>query len=69
MPTHIPDIPPQTNKKAKVKVNINGISITKTLLTIVMNQCISLVAAGTDIITVSVLNSILVVCERPTIYI
>jgi len=41
----------------------------KKLFTTVTDQCISLVAAGTDIITVSVLNNILVVCERPTIYI
>jgi hypothetical protein len=67
--THIPDTPPQTKRKAKVNVNIRGISITKTLLTIVTHQCISFVAAGTDIITVSVLKSILVVCDRPTIYI
>jgi len=67
--THIPETPPQTNKNAKVKVNINGISITKTLFTIVTHQCMSLVAAGTDIITVKVLKSILVVCDNPTIYI
>jgi len=42
-------------------VNIKGISITKILFTIVTHQCISLVAAGTEIITVSVLNNILVV--------
>jgi hypothetical protein len=67
--THIPDIPPQTNKNIKVKVSINGISITKTLLTTVTLQCISFVAAGTEIITVKVLNNILVVWDKPTIYI
>jgi hypothetical protein len=66
--THIPETPPQTNKNAKVKVNMRGISITKTLFTIVTHQCISLVAAGTDIITVNVLKSILVVWDSPTIY-
>lgn len=35
----------------------------------VTHQCMSLVAAGTEIITVSVLKSILVVCDRPTMYI
>jgi len=35
----------------------------------VTDQCISLVAAGTEIITVNVLKSIRVVCARPTIYI
>jgi hypothetical protein len=59
--THIPETPPQTNKKANVNVNMRGISITKTLFTIVTHQCINFVAAGTDIITVNVLNSILVV--------
>jgi len=39
------------------------------LFTIVTHQCISLVAAGTEIITVSVLNSILVVWDSPTMYI
>jgi hypothetical protein len=67
--TAIPDIPPDTKKKVKVNENSKGISITKLLLTIVTHQCINLVAAGTDIITVKVLNSILVVCESPTIYI
>ena len=38
------------------------------LLTNVTHQCISLVAAGTEIITVSVLKSIRVVCARPTMY-
>jgi hypothetical protein len=50
-------------------VNSKGISITKKLFTIVTHQCISLVAAGTEIITVRVLKSILVVCDKPTIYI
>jgi hypothetical protein len=35
----------------------------------VTHQCINLVAAGTEIITVRVLKSILVVCDKPTIYI
>jgi len=39
----------------------NGISIVKKLLTTVTDQCINFVAAGTEIITVSVLNNILVV--------
>jgi hypothetical protein len=59
--THIPEIPPITKKKAKVREKIRGISMTKTLFTIVTHQCINLVAAGTDIITVKVLKSILVV--------
>lgn len=67
--TNIPDIPPITKKNAKVKLNSRGISMTKTLLTMVTHQCINFVAAGTDIITVKVLNSIRVVCDRPTIYI
>jgi len=53
----------------KHKVHRKGISIVKKLLTIVTDQCINLVAAGTEIITVRVLNSIRVVCARPTIYI
>jgi hypothetical protein len=67
--TAIPETPPQTNKKANVKVNISGISITKTLFTMVTHQCINFVAAGTEIITVSVLNNIRVVCDKPTMYI
>jgi hypothetical protein len=67
--TAIPDIPPETKKKVNVRENSNGISITKLLFTIVTHQCISFVAAGTDIITVNVLNNILVVCDKPTIYI
>jgi hypothetical protein len=39
------------------------------LLTRVTHQCISFVAAGTEIITVNVLKSIRVVCARPTMYI
>ena len=39
------------------------------LLTSVTDQCINLVAAGTEIITVNVLKSILVVWAKPTIYI
>lgn len=66
--THIPEIPPITKKNAKVNVNIKGISMTKILFTMVTHQCISLVAAGTEIITVNVLKSILVVCDRPTMY-
>lgn len=45
-----------------------GSSITNELFTSVTHQCISFVAAGTEIITVRVLNSIRVVCARPTIY-
>jgi hypothetical protein len=67
--TAIPEIPPDTKKNVKVREKSKGISITKVEFTIVTHQCISLVAAGTEIMTVSVLNSILVVCERPTIYI
>jgi len=52
-----------------VNVYINGISTIKALLTIVTHQCISFVAAGTEIITVKVLKSIRVVCAKPTIYI
>lgn len=40
----------------------------KELFTSVTHQCISLVAAGTDIMTVSVLNNIRVVCANPTMY-
>ena len=43
--------------------------MTKTLFTIVTHQCINFVAAGTEIITVNVLNNIRVVCDKPTIYI
>jgi hypothetical protein len=66
--TAIPDIPPETKKNVNVNEKSKGISITKLLLTIVTHQCISLVAAGTDIITVKVLNNIRVVCDKPTIY-
>jgi hypothetical protein len=67
--TAIPLIPPETKEKMKSKENINGSSTQKELLTKVTHQCISFVAAGTEIITVKVLNNILVVCARPTIYI
>tara|TARA_B100000787_G_scaffold129541_1_gene98412 strand:+ start:4921 stop:5208 length:288 start_codon:yes stop_codon:yes gene_type:complete len=67
--TAIPDIPPETKKKINKSIKNNGNSIAKELLAIVTHQCISLVAAGTEIITVRVLNSILVVWDRPTIYI
>jgi hypothetical protein len=66
--TAIPDIPPDTKKNVNVSENSKGISITKLLFTIVTHQCISFVAAGTEIITVKVLKSILVVCDKPTIY-
>jgi hypothetical protein len=66
--THIPDTPPETKKNTNVKVNRKGNSITNALFTIVTHQCINFVAAGTEIITVSVLKSILVVWDRPTIY-
>jgi hypothetical protein len=45
----------------KSKQNKNGNSTQKELFTKVTHQCISLVAAGTEIITVNVLNNILVV--------
>jgi len=44
-----------------VRAKSNGSSTRKELLAIVTHQCISLVAAGTEIITVSVLNNIRVV--------
>ena len=59
---------PDTNKNTKVKVQRKGNSITITLFEIVTHQCINFVAAGTESITVKVLNNILVVWERPTIY-
>jgi len=45
----------------KSKQNMNGNSTQKALLTNVTHQCINLVAAGTEIITVNVLKSIRVV--------
>jgi len=59
--TAIPLIPPETKKKIKSKVNIKGNSTQNALLTKVTHQCINLVAAGTEIITVNVLKSIRVV--------
>jgi hypothetical protein len=59
--THIPLIPPETNKKINVKVNNKGNSKAIALFTVVTHQCIIFVAAGTEIITVRVLKSILVV--------
>jgi hypothetical protein len=56
-------------KKTNIKTNKNGISTLNELFDKVTHQCISLVAAGTEIITVKVLKSILVVCANPTIYI
>jgi hypothetical protein len=56
-------------KKINVKVNNKGNSIAIELFTVVTHQCISFVAAGTEIITVKVLNNIRVVCDNPTIYI
>ena len=67
--TAIPLIPPETKKKINNRVNIKGNSIQIVLLTNVTHQCINLVAAGTEIMTVNVLNNILVVCANPTIYI
>jgi hypothetical protein len=67
--TAIPLIPPETNKKMKKRQNKKGSSTQNELLTNVTHQCISFVAAGTEIITVKVLNSILVVCASPTMYI
>jgi uracil DNA glycosylase len=46
-----------------------GNSILNALFAIVTHQCMSLVAAGTEIITVKVLKSIRVVWANPTIYI
>jgi hypothetical protein len=66
--TYIPETPPLTKKKINVSVKRRGNSRVKKLLTTVTDQCISLVAAGTEIITVKVLNNILVVWESPTIY-
>ena len=57
------------SKKINNKQNKNGNSTQKELLTKVTHQCINLVAAGTEIITVKVLKSIRVVWARPTIYI
>lgn len=48
-------------KNINVKAKISGTSTMSVLFTIVTVQCINLVAAGTEIITVSVLNNILVV--------
>jgi hypothetical protein len=45
----------------KVKVKRRGNSKAIALFTVVTDQCIILVAAGTEIITVKVLKSILVV--------
>jgi hypothetical protein len=67
--TAIPLIPPETKKKMKSSVKIKGSSTEKELFTKVTHQCINFVAAGTEIITVNVLKSILVVCASPTIYI
>ena len=66
--TAIPLIPPETKKKMNSNWNTIGSSITKELLTSVTHQCINFVAAGTEIITVRVLNNIRVVWARPTIY-
>jgi hypothetical protein len=52
-----------------VNVNKRGSSTINALFAIVTHQCISFVAAGTEIITVNVLNNIRVVCASPTIYI
>lgn len=67
--TAIPLIPPETKKKINNNIKKKGSSITWVLFTKVTHQCISFVAAGTEIITVKVLKSIRVVCESPTIYI
>ena len=56
-------------KNIKDKIKTNGNSKCKLLFINVINQCINLVAAGTDIITVNVLYNILVVWASPTIYI
>ena len=49
-------------------MNKNGISIVNELFTRVTHQCMIFVAAGTEIITVNVLNNIRVVCANPTMY-
>ena len=59
--TAIPLIPPETKKKIKSNWKTKGSSIAKLLFTKVTHQCINLVAAGTEIMTVKVLNNILVV--------
>tara|TARA_B100000497_G_scaffold89842_1_gene100170 strand:+ start:5360 stop:5548 length:189 start_codon:yes stop_codon:yes gene_type:complete len=59
--TAIPLIPPETKKKMKRSAKKKGNSIANELLTSVTHQCINLVAAGTEIITVKVLKSIRVV--------
>jgi hypothetical protein len=59
--TAIPLIPPETKRKMKIKAKKRGNSTCIELLTNVTHQCINLVAAGTEIITVKVLKSILVV--------
>jgi len=66
--TAIPLIPPDTKKKINSSEKINGSSTQKELLTRVTHQCINFVAAGTEIMTVRVLNNIRVVWARPTIY-
>jgi hypothetical protein len=50
-------------------VKRKGSSIQIVLFTKVTHQCMSLVAAGTEIITVKVLNNIRVVWANPTMYI
>jgi hypothetical protein len=67
--TTIPLIPPETKKKINNNIKNKGNSIAKALFTKVTHQCISFVAAGTEIITVRVLNNIRVVCDSPTMYI
>jgi hypothetical protein len=59
----------RSGKNIKVNVKSKGSSIAIALLTVVTHQCMIFVAAGTEIITVSVLNNILVVWAKPTIYI
>jgi hypothetical protein len=67
--TAIPLIPPEIKKKINKSIKKSGNSIVNELFTNVTHQCISFVAAGTEIITVRVLKSILVVWAKPTIYI
>jgi len=57
----MPLIPPDKKKKMNDSIKTNGSSKCKLLFTKVINQCIILVAAGTEIITVSVLYNIRVV--------
>ena len=56
------------NMAINKRVNSKGSSTINVLCAIVTHQCINLVAAGIEIMTVKVLKSIRVVCARPTMY-